>query len=134
MRGQSSLVLAGCRTSEPSLQDKTGHLNIQEVCGNDEVLKDVFSNGWTWLVLPGYLEVLYPELPDLAQSAFNADHQTYSMANELQVMLSRAIQAAQHPGANSWDDAVEIVRRGMPPPNNYLSPLADFALFAYFAS
>ena len=120
-------VLAGCRSSEKSLQDKTGHLNIHEVCANDEVLKDLFTSGWTWLVLPGYLEVLYPELPDLAQSSLNADHGTYSMANELQVMLSLSGQAAQHPGIKAWEEAIETVRRSMPPSHSYLTLLADFA-------
>ena len=62
-------VKAGCRTPEPKLQDPDGNLNELQICGADEVLKDLINNGWTFVIIPAFVEKLFPTLPDVAQAA-----------------------------------------------------------------
>ena len=59
----------------------------------DKVLKDIVQNGWTFTIVPWTAEKIWPSLPDLAQSALNAEHSTFSVPSELQAMAMIAIHA-----------------------------------------
>ena len=82
---------ASCVTpKEFGLRDANGRLSVQMLSENDPEMKDIIENGWVWTIIPYYAEVLWPELPDLAASALNAEHSTFSMASEVQVMVNLA--------------------------------------------
>ena len=116
---------AGCITSEAALKDPNGRLNLIQVAGEDKVLKDIVQNGWTFTIVPWTAEKIWPSLPDLAQSALNAEHSTFSVASELQAMA----MIAMHAGIGDkldWDKAVTLTKASMPPCHAYLDMLCEF--------
>ena len=62
-------------------------------------MQEILEHGFEWNVIPAYAMVLWPGLPSLAQRALNAEHMTFSMATELQVMSSMAHMAEVQGGA-----------------------------------
>ena len=118
-------VAAGCETPEERLKDPSGRLNVSQLCANDSALQDVIENGYEFTVIPWYAEVLFPDLPALAQGALNADHMTYSMANELQVMSQIASLSAADSKPN-WKLIEEKIKSQSPPCKDYLPVLIEF--------
>ena len=43
---------AGCTTSQPTLADSSGKLNLQQLYA-DPVLKEMIDCGWDWTIIPG---------------------------------------------------------------------------------
>ena len=116
-------VKAGCRTPEPNLKDAAGNLNEIHVCGSDAELTKLINVGWNFVIIPEFVESLFPMLPDVAQSALNAEHTAFSMASELQVMAGMH-QIMQKGGTE--DDAIAAAKTAIPPCNDYIHILADF--------
>ena len=67
-------LLQGVKTSEPSLQDATGHLARDQMCNHDQQLKTILESGWQWCIIQACVEEALPELPNLIQSAKNASN------------------------------------------------------------
>jgi len=120
-------VKYGCKTPEASLQDANGRLNMQEVCQDNPVLRDIIEHGIEFTVVPAFCEELWPSVADLAQAALNAEHATISEASELQAMTSMAAYAEQFGGDTPWEQAMEVVKQSMPPCHAYLDALSEFA-------
>ena len=118
-------IIAGCCTTMPSLQDPTGKLNLLQVTDGDPEFKRIIEQGWTWTVIPAFAEQLWPQLPDLAQNALNADQGSYTMASELQVMSTMAAYASVEETIN-WSAIIAKVKTAMPPCSSYLGPLVEF--------
>ena len=79
-------------------------------------------NGWVWCIIPFYAAVLWPELPDLIQHALNADHQTYSMASEVQAMVAMASYSERA----TREETIDAIKASMPPCHAYLDVLFEF--------
>ena len=60
-------AVAGCVTSEASIKDPPGHLNITGIKQNDKVLNQLLGPGWEWTVVCGQVAAAIPELPGLAK-------------------------------------------------------------------
>ena len=119
-------VAAGCTTSEADLRDQSGFLNIIQVCAKDPILKSIIQDGWEFMCIPWMAEHIWPQLPDLAQAALNAEHSTYSMATELQSMAMIAINANNSEDEKTWEDAISATKGAMPPCHEYLHTLGEF--------
>ena len=66
-------------TTEDELSDSSGHLGGHLYNNStDSDLKSMSQQGWTWLVLPHYVEEAHPELADLIQKALNASNSIYA--------------------------------------------------------
>ena len=116
----------GCRTVEEQLKDPTGHINVLQLTQNDEDMKGVIEEGFDFTIIPWYAEVIFPELPTLAQAALNAEHTTYSMASELQVAAGIASHAEMAGGSPNWDTVHKRMKAAMPPCKDYIQVLVDF--------
>ena len=127
---------AGCRaaegaslTPERSLADSDGRLNKISLCCEDQEFKDLIEQGWDWTTLPHTCQKIWPKLPDLAQDALNAEHATFAMASELQVMLSMANRAAASASKGDRPDRQKIksdITASQPPCVDYLAILCSF--------
>ena len=68
-------ILQCAPTPEDELADSTGHLGGHlRNNSTDREFVTMIQKGWTWLVLPHYVEEAHPELPDLIQKALNASN------------------------------------------------------------
>ena len=118
-----------CHTPEGSLKDVNGRINLIQLCEDDLDLKDLITRGWDWWVLPYICQKIWPKLPDLAQDALNAEHATFSMASELQVMVSAANRASldnQHGMEPEWKKINDEVTASQPPCVAYLDVIVQF--------
>ena len=70
--------------------------------------------GFAFTIIPWVVGKQWPSLPDLAQAALNAEHATFSMASELQIMAMLAINAGTG-GDAEWKHAVAKTKQAMPP-------------------
>ncbi len=107
------------------MRDANGRLSVRMLSENDPEMKDIIENGWVWTIVPYYAEVLWPELPDLAASVLNAEHSTFSMASEVQVMVSLANYQAMN---MSMTEAIEKIMTSAPPCHAYLHVLWEFVV------
>ena len=101
---------AGCKTPVKKLQDSCGKLNAESFrCSR---MNAALHAGWYWTVLPYECEVTWPGLPDLAQSALNANNSVPSLPSELEITC----EIAQHQAETdmSLDECVSTVREMHP--------------------
>lgn len=98
----------GCVTPEGLLQDTHGRINKLQLTQDDPEFARIMRDGFDeLLVIPAYAEFLWPELPNLAQSALNAEQSSYTMASEVQVMVSMAHFSAT---LGDWASVIAKVR------------------------
>ena len=116
---------ASCDTPEEKLQDANKKINLIQLCENDEVFLSLVKEGWVWTILPYWVQELWPELPDLAQDALNAEHATFSMASELQVMMSMAKRSGGSSDID-WSKIKADIKASQPPCVDYLDDLCEF--------
>ena len=117
---------AMCRSPQPALQDENGKINMLSLTADDPTLRDVIDNGFEFTIIPAWVADNFgAELPDLAQSALNAEQAAYNNASELQVMSTIAIHAAASETPDKCK-VIEQVAQSQPPSLNYLSSLYDF--------
>ena len=119
----------GCKTPELSLRDENGKINFESLTSDSPILKDCIENGIEFNIIPAWVaECFGAELPDLAQSALNAEHAAYNNASELQVMSTIGIYA--QPAADGTKQAkasvIEMVAQSQPPSLKYLATLYEF--------
>ena len=87
----------------------------------------MIKQGLVWTILLHWFEEVWPGLPDLAQDALNAAHATFSMATELQVMMSIAKRAEGKPeGKIDWAQIKADVKASQPPRVEYLDEITTF--------
>ena len=77
---------AGCRSSEVSLATN-GFLSKEALCGKDPVLREVMSQGWSWIIISWAVEECYPDLPKLAERALNSSNSAFQAQSELELAL-----------------------------------------------
>ncbi|CAE7930394.1 unnamed protein product, partial [Symbiodinium necroappetens] len=112
----------GCRTSEATLADSTGKLNVQALC-EDAEFKKLLQVGWTWTVVANSVEKQWPQLPKLAERALNASNSTFSGPNELELCLY-LVDRSKCETTNLQDVAAEATQGG--PLHHYAKHLATW--------
>ena len=127
---------AGCRASanncespEESLQDANGRINLEQLLGDDIAFEDLIKNGWEWTILPHCCQIVWPKLPDLVQEALNAEHATFRMSSELQVMVSigNKVSQAMAQGIDvDWKRLKDDVTAAAPPCVEYMDPIIQY--------
>ena len=120
-------VEAGCKTNVVELQDSSGCLNKIMYIGNDNELRDIFENGWEWLIVPWSIEQVAPGFANLAQNALNAQQQTVNQATELEIAHTLYLLAEEH--ANDYDATVEATLQSAPPCAKYIHIVKEYAQF-----
>ena len=92
-------------TPEDELADSSGHLGGHLYNNStDSDLKNMIQQGWTWLVLPHYVEEAHPELADLIQKALNASNSSYATQSEMELASSIMNAVVDHGGkVGDWD-------------------------------
>ena len=112
----------GCKTSEATLADSTGKLNVQALC-EDAEFKKLLQDGWTWTVVANSVEKQWPQLPKLAERALNASNTTFSGPNELELCLY-LVDRSKGETTNLQDVAAEATQGG--PLHQYAKHLATW--------
>ena len=85
-------------TPEDDLADSGGLLGGHENNNSSD------QQGWTWLVLPHYVEESHPELADLIQKALNASNSIYATQSEMELASSIMNAVLDHGGkVDDWD-------------------------------
>ena len=80
---------ANCLTTTwDGMGDADNKLNSLTMSTKDPVMKQVFDKGYPVIICPWYAAKLWPELPDVAQEALNAEHGAIAPPSELQCMHS----------------------------------------------
>ena len=67
---------ASCSTTVAGLGDSNGRINLAR-CRQDEEIKAMMDEGWSWNILDAVCEETWPELPDLFQRALNSFNQAW---------------------------------------------------------
>lgn len=116
-------VDAGCRTPFNEIADDNGRINKLQYCGKDTEMRSLIDDGWEWLIFPASTELVFPGMAQLAQSALNADHKTYSLATELETMMALASLA----DGSDFKTAIEKVLTSEPPCAAYIESVAAYA-------
>ena len=116
----------GCPTPCKNLQGTDGTINKLALCKADPEFEALFEEGWEWTVLSSSVEVQWPELPDLAQKALNAEHSTYNKCSELQVMCAIAHKL----GTNDLpkEGIIKMIMASKPACHEYLGDLYEYVV------
>ena len=70
----------------------------------DNDLVNMIQKGWTWLVLPHYVEEAHPALADLVQKALNASNYIYGAQSEIELASSIMNCVVEHGGKiDDWE-------------------------------
>ena len=108
--GHTSQFIKAIMTCTPTPEDDLadsggllgGHLYNNS---SDSDLKNMIQQGWTWLVLPHYVEESHPELADLIQKALNASNSIYATQSEMELASSIMNAVLDHGGkVDDWDE------------------------------
>ena len=84
-------VLAGVDTPEAELADANGKLGPHLYrCDSGEDWHQMCTSGWSWLVLPFYVEERHPDLIDLIQNALNMSNSIFGIQSEIELASSIA--------------------------------------------
>ena len=114
-----------CKTDVPDIKDQNGCINLAVLCDKDETFKQIIEGGFAFTIVPWQVEQMWPDLPDLAQSALNVEHGTFSQTTELQVMAS--MSAAADAGV-PWEDIIATQQGAKVPSSSYLNLLQTFVM------
>ena len=125
-------VMAGCKTSEPTLADPSDptstRLHTTKLC-KDHVLNEISTAGYEWLVVSWKVETCCPEFYDFAQRALNSCNSIASECSELEVMASisefAALQARSGVDVD-WEQCISAACSGSPRSAPYAATLAAF--------
>ena len=137
---------AGCKTPVKQLGLACGHLSLDTILADkanktSHPFRSMCEKGWEWFVIDSDVELAYPELPSLWQSALNASHSVQGQPLEMEtasfvaerlvhtsVEEAKMAAAAGSPNCLSYLDAIVhlVINHGGGPP--------DFAIIRYLDS
>ena len=73
-------IIGECQTPEQSIWNaETKCIDIHDITSKDPIYADVIENGFEFMVIPWYVESVVEGIAELAQSALNAEHSTYTL-------------------------------------------------------
>jgi hypothetical protein len=101
--GFARAVKAGCRTSEASIKNADGKINVAKI-RNDKEMAAVLDNGFENTVFKDAAIVVWPRLADYAQRALNAMHSVASLSTEMEVSSAIGEFAERYEGTLTTDD------------------------------
>ena len=84
---------ARCITPEDDLKDDDGRLDPVALTEKDESFREMVLKGWTWTVIPSFVEDRWPEIPELFQQSFNAKNNVAAKSTELEAACLMATHA-----------------------------------------
>ena len=119
---------SGCRTSEPTLADRNGHINKESIIKNDNGFESLFNVGWEWTEYDWRVDAAWPQFADIAQRAFNASNTVPSTSSEMEVLASIG-EFASLEGKHSREDYEryeEAATAGNPACTSYAKLLSSF--------
>lgn len=117
---------AGCPTPYKDIRDSNGNLNAAMLKASNQNLSKMLTDGWTWFVVPWWLEDEVPEWPHLAQKALNVHHSVVSSANEVEVAASIAQEISYQGDKVSWSDAIAATAASEPPCKDYIDTVGKY--------
>lgn len=119
-----------CKTSEDKLKsDKTGRLDPASMITTDPQLAIMLQEGWTWVVIPDYVEDQWPGLPALAQSALNGPNNVASKTTELEAacMIARHSENMEKKGLKTdWKACCAHASETEPDCTPYIDQLGEY--------
>ena len=121
-------VNATCKTPLPELGGATGFLSLDGILAGksnreEHPFRIMCEEGWEWFVIDPDVEVAFPELPGLWQSALNASHAVAGQPLEVET-ASFIAQRLEH-GA-SLKEAQEAAEASGPNCLKYLDAIVHF--------
>jgi hypothetical protein len=120
---------AGCRTTQASLQDDRGALNVDMLGAKSSHLKVAIEKGWKHLMFPWRCEVAWPRLPSLCEKALNATNQMHTAESEFTIMLhvmNEAVTYTTVGRAVDWVACGKVAVASYPPCSGYIDVLVKY--------
>ena len=111
---------AHCITPNPKLQDNERRIDKGALC-RDPVFKTMIEDGWSWTIIPAFIDEQFPELATIAQKALNASNHVASLVSELEVAKMLGDIMSDNPCNHGWEDsAINSIRALCPPCQKYV--------------
>lgn len=121
--------LHGCDTSEASIADTEGKLNLSTFSHKDATFAEC-TRGWQVTVLPWLVQQTWPTLPSLVQRALNASQNVAEHQTELETMCTIAEYADQAKDENpNWDECIAAAISSRPPCASYGTILGRYVRY-----
>jgi len=118
----------GGRTTEPSLADSKGQIDLQKIKQNSQ-FKVMLEQGWTWQIVEWGIDEAFPAFAKVAQKALNVSNHVATTVSELETALQLG-ELADDPSITSvsnWQAiAIENVVALNVPASSYAAVLLDF--------
>ena len=89
----------------------------------------MLDEGWQFVVIPAFVEELYPSLPKLGQQALNASNNVATETSELETastIADFAMRMAIEGQALTYDTCVDAARASMPPCEAYIDTIGEY--------
>ena len=124
-------VLSGCKTMIPELSHN-GCLSLGNILagrGSDHPFQIMCATGWEWLILPEFLEDLYPDLPAMIQQSLNSSHAVAKPPTEMETAATIAeYYAKMKMSAKTANLALAVQAAGQSEPRckSYLHSIANY--------
>lgn len=80
-------IKSNCKTNQPTLAGGDGCLGTH-LLSKDPALSYLVHSGWKWTIIHACVEVEWPQLPSLIESALNSSNASYETQNEVQLMAA----------------------------------------------
>jgi hypothetical protein len=122
-------ILANCISAVEELVDSQGRLSYEKATRKDAVLKRMLDIGWTFIVIPAFVEERFPSLPHLGQQALNASNNVRTETSELETASTIAEYAKQDARAGisaNWSKYVEAAKASAPPCEAYIDTIGRY--------
>ena len=118
---------ATCRTPLPELGGATGYLSLDGILAgkankDQHPFRVMCEEGWEWFCIDPEVEVVFPELPGMWQSALNASHAVQGQPLEMETASFIAQRLEQK---QSLQDAQEAAAAGSPNCLKYLDAIVQ---------
>jgi hypothetical protein len=111
---------AHCKTPQVCIADAEGRIDLQKIY-KDPIFKTMCTEGWTWNVIPSWVDDSFPAFADIAQKALNASNHVASLVGEIEV--SKSIADVMNDGGQNWEDAALAAINSMAAPSACYAPV-----------
>ena len=122
-------IIYNCKSGVEKLIDNTGRFSYEKATKRDAVFKQMLDEGWTFIIIPAFVEEEFPELPHLGQQALNASNNVSSETSELETATTIAEYAEQDRRMGVEADYsmyVEAAKASAPPCESYIETIGRY--------
>ena len=117
---------AGCRTSQKSIQDSKGNINLQLLYADGQY-KSMLDDGWDWEIIPAWIDKKYPKFANIGQKALNSSNNVASVVSEMEAAKAIADHMKDCACHSGWQqEAAEAVASIGAPCAPYCSHIVKF--------